>query len=51
MRSLDDVTFEKFNCNPNYVLAGSDAVKKNSVFIFIFNYVLFEKLEADRLMT
>jgi hypothetical protein len=51
MRSLDDVTFVKFDRNPNYVLAGSDPVKKNSVFIFIFNYVLFEKLEANCLMT
>ena len=30
---------------------GSDLVKKNSIFIFIFNCVLFKKLEKDRLMT
>ena len=49
MRSLDDIAFAEFNRNPNFVLAGSDPDKKNS--IFIFNCVLFEKLEGNRLMT
>ena len=34
-RSHDDVTFVEFDRNSNYVLAESDPVKKNSVFIFI----------------
>jgi hypothetical protein len=50
-KSLDDVTFAEFNRNPNFVLVGSDPVKKNSVLIFIFNCVLFQKLEGGRLMT
>ena len=48
-RSLDAVTFAEFNRNPNFVLDRSDPDKKNSV--FIFNCVLFEKLEGNRLMT
>jgi len=49
--SHDDVAFAEFDRNFNYVLAGSDPFKKNSVFIFIFNCVLFEKLKVNRLMT
>jgi hypothetical protein len=49
-RSLDDVAFAEFDRNPNFVLAGSGPVKKKSIFIFIFNYVLFQKLEGDHLM-
>jgi hypothetical protein len=48
-RSFDDVAFAEFDRNPNFVIAGYDPVKKNS--IFIFNCVLFKKLEGDRLMT
>ena len=51
MRSLDDVVFAEFDRNSNFVFAGSDPVKKKSIFIFIFNCVFFEKLEGDRLMT
>ena len=50
-RSLDDVAFAEFDRNPNFILVGSDLVKKNSIFIFIFNCVLFKKLEGVRLMT
>jgi hypothetical protein len=50
-RSLDDVVFAEFDRNSNFVFAGSDPVKKKLIFIFIFNCVLFEKLEGDRLMT
>jgi hypothetical protein len=50
-KSLDDVAFAEFDRNPNFVLVGSDPVKKNSVLIFIFNCVLFQKLEGGCLMT
>jgi hypothetical protein len=50
-KSLDDVAFAEFDRNPNFVLAGSDPVKKKSIFIFIFNCILFKKLEENRLMT
>jgi hypothetical protein len=39
----------EFDRNSNYVLAESNPVKKNLVFIF-FNCILFKKLEGDRLM-
>ena len=51
MRSLDDIAFTEFDHKPNYILVGSDPVKKNLVFIFICNCVLFKKLKGDRLMT
>ena len=46
---LDDVTFAEFDRNSNFVLAGSDPVKKNSIFVFIFNYVLFKKIRRRSL--
>jgi len=48
-RSLDDVAFAGFNRNPNFVLVGSNPVKKNSIFIFIFNCVLFKKIRRRSL--
>jgi hypothetical protein len=48
---LDDVTFAEFDRNPNFVLAGSDPVKKIQ-FLFLFLIVFYsKKLEEDRLMT
>jgi len=41
----------EFDRNSNYVLAGSDPVKKKSVFIFILIVFYLKKLEGDRLMT
>jgi len=48
-RSLDDVAFAGFNRNPNFVLVESSPVKKNSIFIFIFNCVLFKKIRRRSL--
>jgi hypothetical protein len=48
-RLLDDVTFAEFDRNSNFVLAGSDPVKKNSIFVFIFNCVLFKKIRRRSL--
>jgi len=48
-RSFDDVAFAEFDHNLNFVLAGSDPVKKIQ-FLFLFLIVLFEKLQGDRLM-
>jgi len=48
-RSFDDVAFAEFDRNPNFVLARSDPVKKNSIFIFIFNCVLFKKIRRRSL--
>jgi len=41
-RSLDDVAFAEFDCNPNFVLAGSDPVKKIQ-FLFLFLIVFYLK--------
>jgi hypothetical protein len=48
-RSLDDVAFAGFNRNPNFVLVESSPVKKKSIFIFIFNCVLFKKIRRRSL--
>jgi hypothetical protein len=42
-RSLDDVAFAGFDRNPNFVLAGSDSVKKIQ-FLFIFLIVFYQKI-------
>jgi len=42
-RSLDDVAFARFDRNPNFVLAGSDPVKKIQ-FLFIFLIVFYQKI-------
>ena len=34
----------EFNRNSNFFIVRSDPVKKNSIFIFIFNCVLFKKI-------
>ena len=47
----DDVAFVEFDRNSNYVLAGSDPVKKYSVFILILIVFYSKKLEGYRLMT
>jgi len=50
MRSLNDVAFAEFDRNSNFVLAGSDPVKKIQ-FLFLFLIVLFKKLKEDHLIT
>jgi hypothetical protein len=42
MRSLDDVAFAEFDRNSNFVLAGSDPVKKIQ-FLFLFLIVFYSK--------
>ena len=39
----------EFDRNSNYILAGSNPVKKKSVFIFILIVFYSKKLEGDRL--
>jgi len=41
-RSLDDVAFAEFYRNPNFVLVGSDPVKKKQ-FVFVFLIVFYSK--------
>ena len=42
-RSLDDLAFAEFDCNPNFVFAGSDPVKKIS-FYFYFLLCFIQKI-------
>ena len=43
-RSFDDVAFAEFDRNPNFVLAGSDPVKKKQ-FLFLFLIVFYSKIK------
>jgi hypothetical protein len=43
-RSLDDIAFAEFDRNSNFVLAGSDQVKKiQFLFLFLFLIVFYSK--------
>jgi hypothetical protein len=50
-KSLDNVAFTEFDRNSNFILAGSDPVKKIQ-FLFLFLIMFYsKKLEGDHLIT
>jgi len=52
-KSLDNVAFTEFDRNSNFILAGSDPVKKiQFLFLFLFLIMFYsKKLEGDHLIT